>query len=135
MDEDTRMGKQYFLEVLVEAVKLHHRSAQTDPVHGVGIRRKLYVAQGWINEGQEGAVVNLYDPPSLYGESNVAFGCESTSDDDGDDNCDVDDDRPELSQLTPPTSQTRLKAPRKRKSATQRVSGSKQQRITYFFSQ
>ena len=128
MDRDVRSGKEYCLEVLVEAIKLHHRSAQTDTAHGIAVRRKIYVEHGWIARGQEEArLVNLHAPPSLAGKwpssSQSSLGI-TAHDDDG---------AVELSQLTPPSSQAQ--GQRKRRSATQQVTRGKQRKITSFFSQ
>ena len=83
MDRDQRSAMEYCLEVLVEAIRLHHRSAETDPAYGTAMRRKLYVENGWIAQGQEEtALVNLYAPPCLLAEwhSTSQSSCETTND-------------------------------------------------------
>ena len=120
LELDVWRAMEYRIDVASDALRLHHLSECTDPECGREARRNLYLQKGWIAEGQECLVTDLYAPPNLQ---QVHSGNEQRG------------------LLTPPSSQPisqcRGKRSRKRKSAAQTPpsAGKRQSSMRDFFTQ
>ena len=137
VQRDVRQAKEYCLSVASDALKLHHKSTETDPEIGLEMRRQAYVKNGWIAKGQEACLTDLHSPPNqcILDGSDPEPSREGVDGKATDSSSSIHEVLPELPNnrlLTPPSSQR--KSQRKRMSATQQKAAKGQKTLHHFFS-